>query len=109
MPIGDPTAVQVVSFEATGRVGDVEVSWETASEVDTLGFNLYRATKVDGPRVLVNEDLIASQVPPGSTFGAAYTYKDAPAKPGVLYYWLEVMNVQGQTELHGPVSARRLK
>ena len=43
------TAVELMSFEARGRDGAVELSWETGSEVDNLGFHLYRALSEAGP------------------------------------------------------------
>ncbi len=43
------TAVGLMSFSATGADGAVELSWRTGSELDNLGFHLYRALSADGP------------------------------------------------------------
>ncbi|MGB9300185.1 MAG: hypothetical protein WCD51_06280, partial [Anaerolineae bacterium] len=101
------TAVQLLLFEATGREQFIELGWETASETDNLGFNLYRATSVDGSSTKINAELIPTQVPPGSPFGAVYNYEDATVEPGqVYYYWLEVVDIYGESELYGPVEAQ---
>ena len=38
------TAVQLVSFAAVGGDGEIVLRWETGSEIDNLGFDVYRAT-----------------------------------------------------------------
>jgi len=102
-----PTAVELLSFEATAAHKTVILTWETASEIDNLGFNLYRATAVDGVRVKINAELIPTEVYPGSPFGAVYTYTDTGLKPKANYfYWLEDVDIYGTTQLSGPIEAR---
>jgi hypothetical protein len=43
-PPTPPTAVDLVSFEAIALDGAVELTWETGSEIDNLGFHLYRSS-----------------------------------------------------------------
>ncbi|MCS6845324.1 MAG: hypothetical protein NZ528_13535, partial [Caldilineales bacterium] len=44
---------------------------------------------------------------PGSAAGASYRYVDTAVRPGRTYwYWLEAVDLQGATALHGPVSAQ---
>jgi hypothetical protein len=101
-----PTAVGLASFEARGGNRAITLQWETASEIDNLGFNLYRAESADGPWTQLNADLIPSNVPPGSLAGATYTFKDQDVWGGTVYYYrLESIDVQGQSEFHGPVSS----
>jgi subtilisin family serine protease len=101
-----PTSVDLARLEASADGGAIRVEWETVSEVDSLGFNLYRAEAPDGPRTQLNEGLIPSQVPPGSPEGAAYQFMDGSVRPGVTYYyWLEDVDVYGLGTYHGPVSA----
>ncbi|MGH9461101.1 MAG: right-handed parallel beta-helix repeat-containing protein, partial [Vicinamibacteria bacterium] len=52
------TAVELVSFEARAGDAAVELTWETGSEVDNVGFYLYRGLSADGPFELVNESVI---------------------------------------------------
>ena len=106
----NPTAVELLSFTATSAKKATILEWETASEIDNLGFNLYRATTVDGPRYKLNAELIPTLVYPGSPYGAAYAYTDADVKKNLTYYyWLEDLDIYGYSEWHGPVSAPAAK
>jgi len=98
------TAVELVSFEARAGDGAVALTWETGSEVDNVGFYLYRAESEAGPYELVNESMI-----PGlgsSPRGALYRYVDAGRVNGTTYFYeLEDLESTGVRERHGPVSA----
>jgi hypothetical protein len=107
-PPGDsPTGVVLLYFYATPTdEGAIVLDWETASEIDNAGFYLYRAETAEGTLVRLNQDLIPSQVPPGSPIGGVYTWLDETVKEGVTYYyWLEVVNVQGGAAEAGQASA----
>ena len=100
----NPTAVTLVSFEAALDGAAVLVTWETAMEIDNVGFNLYRSEAPDGPYVKLNESLIPSQAP-GAPFGAEYSWLDETVEPGVTYYYkLEDVEVGGLSTFHGPIS-----
>ena len=100
----NPTAVTLASFTAqTHGAGSVVLAWETTAEVDNAGFNLYRATVVDGPYARFNATFIAAEGDPVS--GASYIFLDNGLPPGTYYYKLEDVDTGGQTTLHGPVSA----
>jgi serine protease len=43
-----PTAVELLSFTATGKLRSVLLRWETASELDIAGFNIYRSKTKTG-------------------------------------------------------------
>jgi hypothetical protein len=102
---GIPTAVTLASFSALPFGSTILVEWETASEVSTLGYNLYQAQDLEGERIRLNSDLILSQVP-GSPAGTTYRFVDEMVVPGTTYYyWLEDVGVHGGGTLHGPVSA----
>jgi predicted outer membrane repeat protein len=106
----DTTEVSLASFTAqvekkpaADNGKSVLLSWTTASEVDNLGFNLYRAIEVNGARVKLNAGLIPTLVPPGSLFGADYRYTDSGLAGGTsYYYWLEAVDIHGGKELTGP-------
>jgi hypothetical protein len=103
--LAPPTAVDVLDFSATSPANKtVALSWATASEVDNLGFNLYRAMTEDGPRAKLNKDLIPSAAP-GTAGGASYAFEDMVPLTRVVYYWLEDVDIYGKATLHGPVSA----
>jgi hypothetical protein len=102
---GTPTAVTLAAFTATPQAGAIRLDWEMASELDNLGFNVLRSESLEGERVQLNAAFIPSQNP-GSPVGAAYSWLDETAVPGVTYhYWLEAMDVHGGSRLHGPVQA----
>jgi hypothetical protein len=103
---GLSTAVDVKSFTATaGGRGQVALAWKTASEVDNLGFNLYRALTEDGERATLNGDVIASAAP-GNIAGASYSFTDNVPLKRTVYYWLEAIGPDGSATLHGPVSVQ---
>lgn len=102
---GAPTAVDLISFTATPVSNTIVVAWQTANELSSLGFNLYRAPESNAIETKLNATLIPAQSP-GSTTGAAYTHIDSTANPGETYrYWLESVDSHGTTTLHNPVSA----
>lgn len=106
--VSAPTAVDLLSFTADGSQKTIDLTWETANEVENMGFNLYRAASLTGTRIKLNDSLIPTLVPPGSLFGATYTYADSfkLSRLKTYYYWLESVDIYGGTTLHGPVSAR---
>jgi hypothetical protein len=100
-----PTAVELVAFTAAPAEDGILLEWETASELDLLGFNLYRADSPDGELVRLNASLIPAQFP-GSPSGAAYELLDEEVVPGVTdWYWLDVVDIHSRATRHGPVWA----
>lgn len=101
-----PQAVELLYFNAEALEGAVSLQWATASETDNYGFNLYRATALDGEQVQLNEALIPSQVAPGSPYGAEYSFIDETAAAGIqYYYWLEDVDIYLKATMHGPAEA----
>jgi len=101
-----PTGVTLRSLYAVPQGGAIEITWSTATETDLLGFNLYRSEGIEGVPVHLNEITLQAQNL-GSPLGAGYSYLDQSAVKGVTYaYWLELIDVAGATEQHGPVIAR---
>lgn len=97
------TAITLASLTAKAGVGAVKLEWETGTEVDNAGFNLYRATAPGGPFTKVNAALIAAEGDPVA--GASYSFLDQRLLPATYYYKLEDVDFNGVTTLHGPVSA----
>jgi hypothetical protein len=98
------TAVELVSFEATPLDAAVELTWETASELNNLGFQVYRSRAYDG-----DYERVSPQAIPGlgsSPAGASYRYVDPGLGNGVTYFYkLEDIETTGARTFHGPVSA----
>jgi len=55
-----PAAVTLAWFTATGGDGEVLLEWETASEINNIGFNLWRNTSEAGSYAKLNDSLIPS-------------------------------------------------
>ena len=104
---GTPTAVKLVDFGAKARGASLAIYWETATEIDNLGFHLYRSdTGAPNTFARLNEGLIPSKSP-GSGSGAYYEWVDATAVCGQRYYYLlEDVDLDGRTAAHGPVEGR---
>lgn len=92
----NPLPVQLASFTATADEGKVTLRWVTASEFQNLGFNVYRSRTPDGNFTKLNGQLI-----PGlgtSGLGRAYQWVDDTATDGDVYYYLEDVSLNGQTD-----------
>jgi hypothetical protein len=99
-----PTAVTLSSFTAEWDGDQVAVAWETALEIDTVGFNVWRSTAADGGYAQVNSTLIPA-ASPGGVWGGSYAFTDAGVTPGATYYYkLEELEVGGARNWYGPVS-----
>lgn len=98
-----PSAATLLSFtgKAAGRTG-VKLTWRTASEVDTVGFNVWRLTARG--KTKVNRSLIPAR---GNAGGARYSFVDSTARPGVSYkYRLQVVNRSGSRAWYGSARVR---
>ncbi|KXK33645.1 MAG: hypothetical protein UZ01_00020 [Candidatus Brocadia sinica] len=97
------TAIELASFEATVDKGAATLFWETATEVDNAGFNLYRAKSEDGDYAKINDTLIPARG--NAVSGANYSFVDTPGK-GTFYYKLEDVDYNGASAMHGPEKVR---
>jgi len=99
-----PTAVKLTTFTAEAAAQGVLLLWETASEHDNAGFNLYRSTTAEAMGMQLNEAIIPSKAP-GGDGGAVYDFLDTVAAPGVAYFYtLEDVDLSGNRTAHGPVT-----
>lgn len=84
---------------------EVLVEWSTGSELNTAGFNLYRSNTPTGPGQLLNKNLIPAST--DAQIGGNYRYVDKRLVAGqIYYYYLEDVNINGNTTLHGPVMVK---
>ncbi|MEK6303498.1 MAG: C25 family cysteine peptidase [Acidobacteriota bacterium] len=111
-----PTAITLISFAATRFDDGVLLEWRTGLEVDNLGFNLYRDE--GGKPARINLQPIAGsalRIGQGITVGSgcAYTWWDKTladcgsqiADCLKAAYWLEDLDLNGQSTWHGPFTA----
>ncbi|GEM_PF-3799611 len=82
------------------------ISWQTASETNLQGFNLYKSFSMDATKpeiassIRINSKLIYPKG--GGGFGANYTYIDSTPelRQGTIWYYLEDVNLDGSTIKH---------
>jgi hypothetical protein len=102
---GGTTAISLGNFGARAIEGRIHLRWETLSEMDNVGFNVYHSNSKDGPWTQLNDEIIPSNVPPGSTAGSNYEYiveeVDLNAEN---FYLLEDVDASGVKTQHGPVT-----
>ena len=97
------TIIELSDFQAVFFNGQVKLTWETASEIDNAGFNLYRSETDNGEYAKINSSLIPAEG--SSTQGTAYEFVDTGVQNGKTYYYkLESINFIGNSELFGPTS-----
>ncbi len=97
-PTPPPTVVELVSFNARAVLGKVFLTWETATEIDNAGFNIWRS--LDGENFTkVNKTLIPAKG--GDSWGAFYRYTDRDTiRAKELYYKLEDVEFDGDSTFH---------
>jgi hypothetical protein len=99
------TNIYLSRLEAVPTGGRIRLEWETAWEVNNLGFNVYYGHSPEGPWTRLNRGLLASQPAPGDTTGARYDFVHAGVDLQTEnYYLLEELAADGVAIRHGPVS-----
>jgi len=99
-----PTVIELASFAATPKAGQVIFAWSTASEIDNAGFNLYRAESENGQYTKINKLIITAQG--SATQGASYEFADSNVQNRKTYYYkLEDIDLNGTATMQGPVNA----
>ncbi len=94
--------VELSSFTATSLSNQqVFIQWTTQSETEVSGFYLLRGTSQSINSAVTICDLIQSTNTSNET---SYSFVDDELEPGIWYYWLENLDMDGTTEFHGPIS-----
>jgi hypothetical protein len=87
----DVSGVVLGSLQTMGGRDEVELRWETVSELQITGFNIRRRVGEHGDCVQLNDAFIFAEYG-GADMGAPYRFHDATVEPGVKHcYLLEVM------------------
>lgn len=80
----------------------VAIDWSTASEIDTVGFNIYRSEQSNQGFVRINAEIIPASREPLT--GGEYSFVDPNVEPGKEYYYLlEDVAMDGQVSRNGPI------
>jgi len=78
------------------------VEWDTASEVDSVGYNLYRSTMQDQGFIKINPELVPVSSEPFK--GGHYSYLDVDVIVGKIYYYqLEEINTYDAVTRYNPI------
>ena len=100
-----PTAIKLENFEAYTDGSTVALKWATGGEAGNLGFNVYR--EASGKRELINAAPIAGSALRSTvelqSSGESYSWNDSDPGFNAVYY-LEDLDLDGTTTLHGPIS-----
>lgn len=110
---GDVTLpVELSAFSAEAAEGKVILSWATQSEVNNLGFEVYRAQEEAGNYTMIAsyESNAALQGAGNSNEEIEYLYEDASIYPGATF-WYQIADVDfaGVRTFHGPIQAEALE
>ncbi len=102
--VDDPVPVELLHFGASPRENAITLEWQTASEVNSAGFELQRST--DEGRIFEKIAWIDSQQ--GNSIDLrTYQYTDSEVKKGVPYYYrLKQIDLDGQFEFSPVVHAQ---
>jgi len=104
--VWDPLLVELLSFQVHVKKRGAVISWETASELNIMGFNLLRQmVQPDGTgsrMSVINKELVSNQ---GDAYcGALYHYIDPNIIPGTTYrYYLQALDYDGKNSMIGTV------
>ncbi len=95
-------SVTLVSFTASPGHQQVELRWETATEINNAGFFISRGLTHTGVYTRVSPFIPAEG---DDLTGAEYSYLDQDLVNGMLYYYmLEAISNDQSVESHGPIS-----
>jgi hypothetical protein len=84
---------------------EIEINWQTETEYNTAGYNIYRSDRPDEGYTKINDLLIAAEG--NATTGANYSFidKDVPAD-AEFFYRLEDIEYDGEKKSHPPIAAK---
>lgn len=103
----NPTAMTLDGFTVKRYDSGALIEWQTGFEADNLGFNIYREEK--GKRVKITPQMVAGSAlltGEGTTLAAGRSYSwwdDTPQGKHAAHYYLEELDLKGESELHGPL------
>jgi hypothetical protein len=96
-------AILLMITELPGKA-QIEITWETESEINTAGFNLLRSESASGEYSQINETLIPAADDPIA--GGKYEYIDYDVEVDKVYYYrLEDVEYDNTFERHEIIEA----
>ena len=100
-----PLPVTLASFTATSSTEGVTLHWRTESEINNLGFHLYRSETKDGDYLRITPTLIKGHGTDSTPHD--YSFLDDSAEEDQTYWYLiEDVDFAGVTESSDPIEVR---
>ena len=97
-----PLAISLASFTASVADGCINIFWETATEIDTVGFQLWRSESKNGVYELVPYSYTRSKSVT-ETRGAAYAFTDCSVVlDGKTDYYYKLEEIDTDTAKNNP-------
>jgi len=105
MSIG-PTQVDMTTMDAVQNKNGVTLTWNTTSETDNLGFNVYRQIPGGAMEQLNKHIVIGSAFMTGRKSEGPRSYRFVDRKPlsGFAQYFIEDVDLDGTKKMNGPVT-----
>jgi len=100
-----PLPVTLDTFNAVAENGNsIRIVWMTQSELDNLGFHVYRSTQKESDYGRITSEMIRGQ---GTTSSAhEYNFVDHNVEASATYWYvIESISIAGLSTFHGPVQA----
>jgi hypothetical protein len=91
-----PLAVALSAFTATSNGDKIILKWRTESEINNLGFKVYRSTELDGDYVKVTPTFIVGAGAEATPREYSFTDEDV-AVGDTYYYYIEDVDFSGKT------------
>lgn len=102
------SAVSMHSLAAVPYNAKIDIRWETNTEQNHRGFNVYRSNADASEFQQINPTIIKNLFNAGQAKGK-YRFVDADVTNNkAYYYYVEDVEIDGDTTLHGPVFATPL-
>ncbi|HWQ84158.1 MAG TPA: hypothetical protein VN363_06295, partial [Anaerolineales bacterium] len=102
-PAYSQTAVTLLRLTAIGRINNILIEWETATEFNNAGFFVWASDSADGTFNPISDFIEAEG---DGVTGAVYGFVDSDVQAAIpKYYKLEAIELNQESEFFGPVSA----
>jgi hypothetical protein len=104
--VNGPTAVEVADLSAVSDGRSTQILWRAGTEVRNLGYRVFREKGSQRQEIgggLIAGSALRARFDPVA--GRDYAFIDRTAPSGARY-WLQAIDIQGQTQWIGPVQAR---
>ena len=94
--------VTMSSFNGNVVTGNqIRLQWTTQTETNVLGYRIYRSQTPELSHARQLDTFISAA---NSSQAQAYSFVDSEARePGIYYYWLQNLDLDGSSALFGPV------